>query len=205
MTELIKFYLTEANFLGINLIAVVVLLIVTAYFIAKDRDRLVNILFTLAIIVFFSSFLVLSASHYETVSSNEWRQIYSRQDKGAKVTLTFKDLEIKQSSLTNITSKSLEAIDSFQKDSNSDLQEVSIKLSTKSGDEEHIVYLSKDNQMSKDQSKNNIVIEKIEYRKIDGIQRHLGRFTGNVEKSAIDDEIRITYKNDDSRQSVFDK
>lgn len=82
MSEFIRMYLTSFNSLGVNLIAFIVLLIVAAFFVAKDQDRLANIPFTLAIIVFFSSFLVLGASRYEIVSSAKWSQLYpsKRQD-----------------------------------------------------------------------------------------------------------------------------
>ena len=49
----------------------------------------------------------------------------------------------------------------------------------------------------------NVVIDKIEYRKIDGVKRHLGKYTGQLEKRDVDGEIRITYKNGDSKTSVF--
>ena len=65
------------------------------------------------------------------------------------------------------------------------------------------VLLSRDNKLPKDVTNSNVVIDKIEYRKIDGVKRHLGKYTGQLEKRDVDGEIRITYKNGDSKTSVF--
>lgn len=63
--------------------------------------------------------------------------------------------------------------------------------------------MSRDNKLPKDATNRNVVIKKIEYRKIDGVKKHLGKYTGQLEKRDVDGEIRITYKNVDSETSVF--
>lgn len=204
MSEFIRMYLTSFNSLGVNLVAFVVLLIVAAFFVAKDQDRLANIPFTLAIIVFFSSFLVLGASRYEIVSSAKWSQLYPGKDKISEIYIRSKDKSISQVLDTNVGTDTLLKIEEYQKQKHANLQTLTIGVTTESGKEEREVYLSRDNKLPKEMNRDNVMIEKIEYRKIEGLKRHLGSFYGNLEKPYIDGEIRITYKNDNSRPTVFE-
>ena len=56
------------------------------------------------------------------------------------------------------------------------------------------IYLSRDNRLPKKLRNDTALIEKIEYRKIDGIKRRFNSFSGRLEKTDETGEIRITYK-----------
>lgn len=106
---------------------------------------------------------------------------------------------------SNVLSDTLYLVKNYQDDRSSSLTTVTVIVKTKSGKEEQRkFYLSKDNKLPKEVNRDDVFIDKIEYREIDGVRRHLGSFYGNLEESDVRYELRITYENDNSRSTVFE-
>lgn len=134
--------------------------------------------------------------------SSTWTQVYPTKNEYSTVFLKFDNLELLGNTTTS--PKTLEKLEDYAHYTNLyDLYDGSIIMTTKDSKEEHKVVLSRDNKLPKDVTNRNVVIDKIEYRKIDGVKKHLDKYTGQLEKRDVDGEIRITYKNGDSKTSVF--
>lgn len=143
-----------------------------------------------------------TSTHYEPNSSAKWTQVYPTKNEYSTVFLKFDNLELLGNTTTS--PKTLEKLEDYAHYTNLyNLYDGSIIVTTKDSKEERKVLLSRDNKLPKDVTNSNVVIDKIEYRKIDGVKRHLGKYTGQLEKRDVDGEIRITYKNGDSKTSVF--
>ena len=78
MSEFIKFYLTQFNSIGVAAIAILILLILLAFSLAKDLHKLANAIFCTILTVFFTTIFVLSSSHFEIDSSAKWHQLYHK-------------------------------------------------------------------------------------------------------------------------------
>lgn len=61
MSEFIKFYLTQLNSIGVAAIAILILLILLAFSLAKDLHKLTNVIFCVLLTVFFTTIFVLSS------------------------------------------------------------------------------------------------------------------------------------------------
>lgn len=205
MSEFIRMYLTSLNSFVINIIIFIIFAVIGAVFLAKGRDNLMIFFFTSAIVVFFSSFIILSASHFEIESSARWAQFYPSKENVSKISLKFEDDSMSQKLDSNVLSDTLYSVKNYQDDRSSSLMTVTVIVKTKSGKEEQRkFYLSKDNKLPKEVNRDDVFIDKIEYREIDGVRRHLGSFYGNLEESDVRYELRITYKNDKSQSTVFE-
>ena len=146
--------------------------------------------------------LTTTSTHYEPSSSSKWTQIYPTKGEYSTVFLKFNKLDLIND--TSSSSKTLEKLEDYAHHSALyALYKGSIIITTKDNKEEHTVFLSRDNTIPKDLTDKNAVIDKIEYRKIDGVKKHLGKYTGQLEKHNVEGEIRITYKNGKSTTSTF--
>lgn len=202
MHKLIEFYLTGINTLAITWLALLTSLLLTVNAAKHDRSKTFWSLlgFTVALLV---GLVFASAStHYEPNSSAKWTQVYPTKNEYSTVFLKFDNLELLGNTTTS--PKTLEKLEDYAHYTNLyNLYDGSIIVTTKDSKEERKVFLSRDNKLPKDVTNSNVVIDKIEYRKIDGVKKHLGKYTGQLEKRDVDGEIRITYKNGDSKTSVF--
>lgn len=200
--KLIEFYLTGINTLVITWLALLTSLSLTVNAAKHDRSKTFWSLlgFTVALLV--GLVFASTSTHYEPNSSAKWTQVYPTKNKYSTVFLKFDNLELLGNTTTS--PKTLEKLEDYAHYTNLyDLYDGSIIVTTKDSKEEHKVVLSRDNKLPKNVTNRNVVIDKIEYRKIDGVKKHLDKYTGQLEKRDIDGEIRITYKNGDSKTSVF--
>lgn len=204
MSEFIRMYLTEFNAIAIGVVVFVILLVLSAIFAAKDRDKSLNVSLSLLFAAVFFTILILSSSRYEIESSAKWSQLYPSKETVSKISLKFEDGSMSQQLDSNVVSDTLYSVKNYHDDPHSSLKTVTVVVETKSGKEEREFYLSRDNRMPKEMNKYDVVIDKIEYRKIDGVRRHFESFSGNLEKRDVRYELRITYKNDNSRPTVFE-
>lgn len=205
MSEFIKFYLTQLNSIGVAAIAILILLILLAFSLAKDLHKLTNVIFCVLLTVFFTTIFVLSSSHFEIDSSAKWHQLYPNKENVSKISMKFEDDSMSQQLDSNVVSDTLYSIKNYHDESYSSLKTVKVIAETKSGKEERMFYLSRNNRLVKRLENSEVVIDKIEYRKIDGVRRHFKSFSGNLEKRDVRYELRITYKNDNSRPTVFEE
>lgn len=202
MHKLIEFYLTGINTLVITWLALLTSLLLTVNAAKHDRSKTFWSLlgFTVALLV--GLVFASTSTHYEPNSSAKWTQVYPTKNEYSTVFLKFDNLELLGDTTTS--PKTLEKLEDYAHYTNLyDLYDGSIIVTTKDSKEEHKVVLSRDNKLPKDVTNRNVVIDKIEYRKIDGVKKHLDKYTGQLEKRDVDGEIRITYKNGDSKTSVF--
>lgn len=202
MHKLIEFYLTGINTLVITWLALLTSLLLTVNAAKHDRSKTFWSLlgFTVALLV--GLVFASTSTHYEPNSSAKWTQVYPTKNEYSTVFLQFDNLELLGNTTTS--PKTLEKLEDYAHYTNLyDLYDGSIIMTTKDSKEEHKVVLSRDNKLPKNVTNRNVVIDKIEYRKIDGVKKHLDKYTGQLEKRDIDGEIRITYKNGDSKTSVF--
>lgn len=205
MSEFIKFYLTQLNSIGVAAIAILILLILLSFSLAKDLQKLTNAIFCILLTVFFTTIFVLSSSRYEIEGSAKWHQLYPSKENVSKISLKFRDDSMSQQLDSNVVSDTLYSIKNYHDDPHSSLETVTVIVETKSGKEERMFYLSRNNRLVKQLENSEVAIDKIEYRKIDGVRRHFESFSGNLEKRDIQYELRITYRNDKSRPSVFEE
>jgi len=202
MHKLIEFYLTGINTPVITWLALLTSLLLTVNAAKHDRSKTFWSLlgFTVALLV--GLVFASTSTHYEPNSSAKWTQVYPTKNEYSTVFLKFDNLELLGNTTTS--PKTLEKLEDYAHYTNLyNLYDGSIIVTTKDSKEERKVFLSRDNKLPKDVTNSNVVIDKIEYRKIDGVKRHLGKYTGQLEKRDVDGEIRITYKNGDSKTSVF--
>ena len=194
--------MTGINTLVITWLALLTSLSLTVNAAKHDRSKTFWSLlgFTVALLV--GLVFASTSTHYEPNSSAKWTQVYPTKNKYSTVFLKFDNLELLGNTTTS--PKTLEKLEDYAHYTNLyDLYDGSIIVTTKDSKEEHKVVLSRDNKLPKNVTNRNVVIDKIEYRKIDGVKKHLDKYTGQLEKRDIDGEIRITYKNGDSKTSVF--
>ena len=86
---------------------------------------------------------------------------------------------------SNVVSDTLHSIKNYHDESYSSLKTVKVIAETKSGKEERMFYLSRNNRLVKRLENSEVVIDKIEYRKIDGVRRHFESFSGNLEDHGV--------------------
>lgn len=201
MQKLIEFYLTSNNTMIITWLVMLTGLFLMIMTIKCKRDKLLWTLVGLNATFMLVVALATTSIHYEPSSSLKWTQIYPTKGEYSTVFLKFNNLDT--ISDTSSSSKTLEKLEDYTRQrALYDLYSGSIIITKKDNKEEHKVLLSRDNVIPKDLTGNNAVIDKIEYRKIDGVKKHLGKYTGQLEKRDVDGEIRITYKNGGSKASV---
>ena len=167
MSEFMQFYLTQFNSIGVAVILIIVLIVLSVIPISKDMYRLSCILFSMIIITFFATILILSSSHYEVESSAKWRQIYPTKDENSKISLKFENAMMSQSIDSNVGLEPLQEIRNYQNKKLVSIKTVKVIAETKSVKEEREFYLSRNNLLPKEMNADNIVIDKIEYREID--------------------------------------
>lgn len=202
MQKLIEFYLTSNHTMIITWLVMLTGLFLIIMAIKYKRDKLLWTLVSLNAAFMLVVALVTTSIHYEPSSSSKWTQIYPTKNEYSTVFLKFNNLDV--ISDTSSSSKALEKLEDYaHQRALYDLYSGSIIITKKEHKEERKVFLSRDNVIPKNVTDKNAVIDKIEYRKIDGVKRHLGKYTGQLEKRDVDGEIRITYKNGDSKTSVF--
>ena len=202
MNKLIEFYLTGINTIVITWLALLTSLLLTVDAAKHDRSKKFWSLLSFTVALLVGLVYASASTHYEPNGSAKWTQVYPTKGEYSTVFLKFDNLELLGDTATS--PKTLEKLEDYAHYTNLyDLYDGSIILTTKDGKEERKVLLSRDNKLPKDVTNNNVVIDKIEYRKIDGVKKHLGKYTGQLEKRDVDGEIRITYKNGDSKTSVF--
>lgn len=202
MHKLIEFYLTGINTLVITWLALLTSLLLTVNAAKHDHSKTFWSLLSFTVALLVGLVFASASTHYEPNSSAKWTQVYPTKNEYSTVFLKFDNLEL----LGNTTTqpKTLEKLENYAHYTNLyDLYDGSIIVTTKDSKEERKVFLSRDNKLPKNVTNSNVVIDKIEYRKIDGVKKHLGKYTGQLEKRDVDGEIRITYKNGDSETSVF--
>lgn len=202
MHKLIEFYLTGINTLVITWLALLTSLLLTVNAAKHDRSKTFWSLLGFTVALLMGLVFASASTHYEPNSSAKWTQVYPTKNEYSTVFLKFDNLELLGDTTTS--PKTLEKLEDYAHYTNLyDLYDGSIIVTTKDSKEEHKVVLSRDNKLPKDVTNRNVVIDKIEYRKIDGVKKHLDKYTGQLEKRDVDGEIRITYKNGDSKTSVF--
>lgn len=202
MQKLIEFYLTGINTLVITWLALLTSLFLTVNAAKHDRSKTFWGLLGFTVVLLAGLVFASTSTHYEPNSSAKWTRVYPTKGEYSTVFLKFDNLEL--SGDTVASPKTLEKLEDYAHYTNLyDLYDGSIIITTKDSKEERKVFLSRDNKLPKDLTNRDAIIDKIEYRKIDGVKRHLGKYTGQLEKRDVDGEIRITYKNGDSKTSVF--
>lgn len=199
MQKLIEFYLTGINTLVITWLALLTSLLLTVNAAKHDRSKTFWGLFGFTVVLLAGLVFASTNTHYEPNSSAKWTQVYPTKGEYSTVFLKFDNLEL--SGDTAASPKTLEKLEDYAHYTN--LYDGSIIITTKDSKEERKVFLSRDNKLPKDLTNRDAIIDKIEYRKIDGVKKHLGKYTGQLEKRDVDGEIRITYKNGDLKTSVF--
>lgn len=184
MHKLIEFYLTGINTLVIAWIVLLISLFLTVDAAKHDRSKTFWSLLGLNVVLLFGLVFAGTSTHYEPDSSSKWAQVYPTKGEYSTVFLKFDNLELLGDTATS--PKTLEKLEDYAHYTNLyDLYDGSIILTTKDGKEERKVLLSRDNKLPKDVTNNNVVIDKIEYRKIDGVKKHLGKYTGQLEKRDV--------------------
>ena len=202
MQKLIEFYLTGINTIVITWIVLLTSLFLTVDAAKHDRSKTFWSLLGLNVVLLFGLIFAGTSIHYESDSSSKWAQVYPTKGKYSTVFLKFDNLELSGDTATS--PKTLEKLEDYAHHANLyGLYDGSIIITTKDSKEERKVFLSHNNKLPKDLTNRDAVIDKIEYRTIDGVKKHLGKYTGQLEKRDVDGEIRITYKNGDSKTSVF--
>lgn len=202
MQKLIEFYLTGINTLIITWLALLTSLLLTVNAAKHDRSKTFWSLFGFTVVLLAGLVFASTSTHYEPNSSAKWTQVYPTKGKYSTVFLKFDNLELFGDTATS--PKTLEKLEDYAHHANLyGLYDGSIVVTTKDSKEERKVFLSHNNKLPKDLTDRDTVIDKIEYRKIDGVKKHLGKYSGQLEKRDVDGEIRITYKNGDSKTSVF--
>lgn len=194
MSEFMQFYLTGGNSFVIMILAALIFSILTAVFSCKDRFILAFSSFAILVSFIVCTFAIIGSSHYEVVSHSDWQQIYQSKTKISSIEMNFDDERFSQSLNKTIDNDTIDLIKRYQTITDQDLVSGKIIVSDGLRKDERKVYLSRDNRIPKKRSKDSVLIEKIEYRKIDGIKRRFGSFSGHLEESDETGEIRITYK-----------
>lgn len=201
MQKLIEFYLTSSNAMIITWLVMLTGLFLMVMAIKRKHNKVLWALTGLNAVLMLVVALATTSIHYEPSSSSKWTQIYPTKGEYSTVFLKFNNLDV--ISDTSSSSKALEKLEDYaHQRALYDLYSGSIIITKKDDKEERKVFLSRDNKLPKNLTNNNAVIDKIEYRKIDGVKKHLGKYTGQLEKRDVDGEIRITYKNGDSKTSI---
>ena len=181
MHKLIEFYLTGINTLVITWLALLTSLLLTVNAAKHDRSKTFWSLLGFTIALLMGLVFASASTHYEPNSSAKWTQVYPTKNEYSTVFLKFDNLELLGNTTTS--PKTLEKLEDYAHYTNLyNLYDGSIIVTTKDSKEERKVLLSRDNKLPKDVTNSNVVIDKIEYRKIDGVKRHLGKYTGQLEK-----------------------
>lgn len=202
MQKLIEFYLTSNHTMIITWLVMLTGLFLIIMAIKYKRDKLLWTLVGLNTAFMLVVALATTSIHYEPSSSSKWTQIYPTKNEYSTVFLKFDNLDI--ISDTSSSSKALEKLEDYaHQRALYNLYSGFIIITKKDNKEERKVFLSRDNVIPKNVTEKNAVINKIEYRKIDGIKKHLGAYSGQLEKRDVEGEIRITYKNGESTTSTF--
>lgn len=201
MQKLMEFYLTSTNTVIITWLVMLTGLFLMAMAIKRKHNKVFWVLTGLNAVWMLVVALATTSIHYEPSSSSKWTQIYPTKNEYSTVFLKFNNLDV--ISDTSSSPKALEKLEDYaHQRALYDLYSGSIIITKTENKEERKVFLSRDNKLPKDLTNRNAVIDKIEYRKIDGVKKHLGNYSGKLEKRDVNGEIRITYKNGESKTSV---
>lgn len=201
MQKLMEFYLTSTNTVIITRLVMLTGLFLMIMAIKRKYNKMLWVLMGLNAVLMLVIALATTSIHYEPSSSLKWTQIYPTKNEYSTVFLKFNNLDV--ISDTSSSSKALEKLEDYaHQRALYDLYSGSIIITKKDDKEERKVFLSRDNKLPKELTNRDAVIDKIEYRKIDGVKKHLGNYSGKLEKRDVDGEIRITYKSGGSKTSV---
>ena len=212
---MIEWFLTDGNIVYLSLIMIIVtaIFLVLALLISIDafdynlkfetRRSLSLVCLAVSVTMFFTIVFIDDQIVEEHVTEGDWVQIYSNNQSA--------DISIYFSPTSHI--KAGEELDDSQRSklkalySRNEVEDVAVAASKDGAEERRVVKLDGRNisiPLDKDYS---MKITKIEYQKIVGQRRTLFGHTGNVSKSYLDGQIKITVngeKSDQRLKELFD-
>lgn len=212
---MMEWFLTDGNIMYLYLIMIVVtaIFLVLALLISIDafdyslkfetRRGLSLACSAVSVTMFFTIVFINDRIVEENVTEGDWVQIYSNDQKA--------DISIYFSPTSYL--KAGEELDDYQRSklkalySRNEVEDVAVAASKDGAEERRVVKLDGRNisiPLDKDYS---MKITKIEYQKIVGQRKNLFGHTGNVSKSYLDGQIKITVngeKSDQSLKELFD-
>lgn len=170
----------------------------------QDSDKLINTGAAVVIMsLIFAVTIVCNTSYQYPVSNAAWKTIY-KNDLNANAKITYDDFSDEHSLNTDRKHQSVKELQSLMSETD---HVTKLKL-TVTKDEDSItkrVMLEKDNLIAKGLDPNNVYIEKIEYRPIEGVAPKVFGIKSRTSESKEEGEIRITFKskNDKSLEELF--
>lgn len=212
---MMEWFLTDGNIMYLYLIMIVVtaIFLVLALLISIDafdyslkfetRRSLSLVCLAVSVTMFFTIVFIDDQIVEEHVTEGDWVQIYSNNQSA--------DISIYFSPTSHI--KAGEELDDSQRSklkaiySRNEVEDVAVAASKDGAEERRVVKLNGRNisiPLDKDYS---MKITKIEYQKIVGQRKTLFGHTGDVSKSYLDGQIKITVngeKSDQSLKELFD-
>lgn len=213
---MMEWFLTDGNIMYLYLIMIVVtaIFLVLALLISIDafdyslkfetRRSLSLVCLAVSVTMFFTIVFIDDQIVEEHVTDGDWVQIYSN-DQSANISIYFSP---------TLYIKVGEELDDYQRSklkslySRNEVDDVAVAASKDGAEERRVVKLDGRNisiPLDKDYS---MKITKIEYQKIVGQRKTLFGHTGDVSKSYLDGQIKITVnggeKSDQSLKELFD-
>ena len=212
---MIEWILTDNHFiyLSIILISIAAVFAVIAIILALDaielkirtetRQRLAMIFAALFAVSTSSIFYISEYITIENVTEGDWVQIYSN-DQNANISIYFSPTSSMKAG-EELSSSDLNKLKTLY--SRNETEDVTVSASKDGAEERRAVNLDGRNISIPLNRDHGMKITKIEYQKIVGQRKTLFGHTGNVSKSYLDGQIKVTVngeKSDQSLKELFD-
>ena len=169
----------------------------------ETRQRLAMIFAALFVVSMSSIFCISECITIENVTEGDWVQIYSN-DQNANISIYF-SLTTSMKAGEELSSSDLNKLKTLY--SRNETEDVTVSASKDGAEERRAVNLDGRNISIPLNRDHEMKITKIEYQKIVGQRKTLFGHTGDVSKSYLDGQIKITVngeKSDQSLKELFD-
>lgn len=170
---------------------------------AKTRGKIAYLLLVIWAGLIFSIDFIEKHLVTENVTEGDWVQIYSN-DLKADISIYFSSTSYIKAG-EELDSRSLNKLKTI--DNRNKVEDVAVAASKDGAEERRVVNLDGRNISIPSDEYTNLKITKIEYQKIVGQRKTLFGHSGQVSKSYLDGQIKITIdgeKSDDSLKELFD-
>lgn len=170
---------------------------------AKTRGKIAYLLLVIWAGLIFSIDFIEKHLVTENVTEGDWVQIYSN-DLKADISIYFSPKSYIKAG-EELDSRSLNKLKTI--DNRNKVEDVAVAASKDGAEERRVVNLDGRNISIPSDEYTNLKITKIEYQKIIGQRKTLFGHTGDVSKSYLDGQIKVTVdgeKKDESLKELFD-
>ena len=170
----------------------------------QDSDKLINSGAAIVVMsLIFAVTIVCNTSYQYPVSNAAWKTIY-KNDLNANAKIAYDDFSDEHSLSTDRKHQSIKGLCSSMSETDG-VTKLKLTVTKDKDSITKLVMLEKDNLIAKHLDLNNVYIEKIEYRPIEGVAPKVFGIRSRLSKSKEEGEIRITFKsnNDKSLEDLF--